>query len=56
MYSGPIVGDNFTKWEKKLMEGSYIHHAAEIEGSYSLILKEFRKYVPNLSFYSPDMP
>jgi L-fucose isomerase-like protein len=47
---------DFPKWEKKLIEGPYIHHAAEIEGNYSRILKEFCKYVPGLTFDSPDMP
>lgn len=41
--------DNLSKWEKKLVEGPYIHHMAEIEGDYTEILKEFCKYVPGLS-------
>lgn len=40
--------DDLSKWEKKLVEGPYIHHMAEIEGDYVEILKEFCKYVPNL--------
>ena len=41
--------DNLSAWEKKLVEGPYIHHMAEIEGDYTEVLKEFCKYVPNLS-------
>lgn len=41
---------NLSKWEKKLIEGPYIHHMSEIEGSYSDIIKEFCKYVPALSY------
>ena len=41
--------DNLSKWEKKLVEGPYIHHMAEIEGSYVEVLKEFCKYVPGLT-------
>ena len=40
--------DNLPKWEKKLVEGPYIHHMAEIEGDYTEVLKEFTKYIPNL--------
>lgn len=40
--------DNLSTWEKKLVEGPYIHHMAEIEGDYTEILKEFCKFVPNL--------
>lgn len=40
--------DNLPKWEKKLVEGPYIHHMAEVEGDYTEVLEEFCKYVPNL--------
>jgi L-fucose isomerase-like protein len=40
--------DKLTKWERKLVEGPYIHHMAEIEGDYTWELREFCKYVPNL--------
>jgi L-fucose isomerase-like protein len=46
--------DDYSKWEKKLIEGPYIHHVAEIEGRYSRVLKEFCKYIPGLIFDSPD--
>jgi L-fucose isomerase-like protein len=46
--------DDYTKWERRLIEGPYIHHVAEIEGRYSRVLKEFCKYVPGLKFDSPD--
>jgi L-fucose isomerase-like protein len=41
--------DNLSAWEKKLIEGPYIHHMAEIEGDYTGELREFCKYVPSLS-------
>ena len=40
--------DYLSKWERKLVEGPYIHHMAEIEGDYTEELKEFSKYVPGL--------
>ena len=38
------------KLERKLIEGPYIHHFSEIEGSCTEQIKEFCKYVPNLHF------
>lgn len=40
---------NLSAWEKKLVEEPYIHHMAEIEGDYTEELREFCKYVQNLS-------
>lgn len=40
--------DDLDKWERKLMEGPYIHHLAEIEGDYTDVISDFCKYVPNL--------
>jgi L-fucose isomerase-like protein len=40
--------DDLPKWERKLVEGPYIHHMAEIEGDYTWELNEFCKYIPNL--------
>ncbi len=40
---------DLSKWEKKLIEGPYIHHLAEIEGDYTQTLREFCKYAPGLS-------
>ncbi len=40
---------NLSAWEKKLIYGPYIHHMAEIEGDYTAELREFCKYVPNLT-------
>ncbi|MBP3694115.1 MAG: hypothetical protein J6J31_06740 [Thermoguttaceae bacterium] len=36
--------------ERKLVEGPYIHHVSEVEGSYAHVLREFAKYVPGLIF------
>ena len=40
--------DDLPKWERKIIEGPYIHHMAEIEGDYTMELKEFCKYIPHL--------
>lgn len=42
--------DDLDKLERKLIEGPYIHHFSEIEGSCTGQIKEFCKYVPNLHF------
>ena len=36
-------------WERKLVEGPYIHHMAEVEGDVTATLREFIKYVPELT-------
>lgn len=46
--------DDLAGWERKIMEGPYIHHFAEVEGDYTDVIKEFCKYVPNLHFDSVD--
>lgn len=43
---------DLAKVEHKLVNGPYIHHMSEIEGSYADVLKEFCKYVPEL-IYDP---
>ncbi|MFH1512814.1 MAG: hypothetical protein ABIG45_05635 [Bacillota bacterium] len=40
---------NLAAWERKLVEGPYIHHMAEIEGDYTDELREFCKFVPALT-------
>jgi len=40
-------------WEKKLVEGPYIHHCAGVYGNYAGILAEACKYIPGLSI---DLP
>lgn len=42
--------NDLDKLERKLIEGPYIHHFSEIEGSCTEQIKEFCKYVPNLHF------
>ena len=42
--------NNLDAWERKLIEGPYIHHVSEIEGSYTKEIKEFCKFVTNLEF------
>jgi L-fucose isomerase-like protein len=46
--------DNWPKWEKKFIYGPYIHHVSCIHGKYANVLKEACKYIPGLSFDSPD--
>ncbi|MBQ8081576.1 MAG: hypothetical protein IJ240_06725 [Clostridia bacterium] len=40
--------DDLPAWERKLVEGPYIHHMSEIEGDWTEELREFCKYVPGL--------
>lgn len=42
--------EDLNAWERKLIEGPYIHHVSEIEGSFTDAIKEFCKYVPALKF------
>ena len=35
--------------EDRLMEGPYIHHFVEIEGDFRKEIREFCKYIPNLT-------
>lgn len=39
---------NLNRWERKLVEGPYIHHMAEIEGQYEDAFREFCKFIPGL--------
>lgn len=41
--------NDLDKWERRIIEGPYIHHMAEIEGDYTEEIREFCKYVPNLT-------
>lgn len=41
--------DNWPKWERKLVEGPYIHHICGIYGRYGEILLEACKYIDALS-------
>ncbi len=40
--------NDLDKWERRLIEGPYIHHMVEIEGDYTKEIKEFCKFVPHL--------
>ena len=40
---------NLPAWERKLVEGPYIHHMAEIEGDFTEELREFCKFIPAVS-------
>jgi len=41
--------ENFDKVEKKIINGPYIHHMAEIEGDYVEALEEFCKFIPEIN-------
>lgn len=38
--------DNLDAWEKRIVEGPYIHHFVEIEGDFTKEITEFCKYFP----------
>lgn len=40
---------NLDAWERKMVEGPYIHHVSEIEGSLTEEIKEVCKYIPALN-------
>ncbi|MFH0965069.1 MAG: fucose isomerase [Planctomycetota bacterium] len=40
--------DNWTRWERKLIEGPYIHHVGAVYGRHASVLMETCKYVPGL--------
>lgn len=40
--------NDLDRWERRLVEGPYIHHLAEIEGDYTKEIQEFCKYFPNV--------
>ncbi len=42
--------DDLDKLERRLIEGPYIHHFSEIEGSYTEAIREVCKYLPALHF------
>lgn len=39
---------NLPAWERKLIEGPYIHHVSEVEGSFTEEIREVCKYIPAL--------
>ena len=50
---GTYMWAEFKDWakvERKMIEGPYIHHMSEIYGDYSEVLKEFCKFIPELTF------
>ncbi len=47
-----IEVENWNLWERKLVEGPYIHHVSGIYGKYAEILVETCKYIDNLT---PDI-
>ena len=52
-----IEVDNWPRWERKIVEGPYIHHVSGVYGSYAEILCEVCKYIPGLtadSLISPE--
>lgn len=45
--------DDLPKWEKRLIDGPYIHHMAEIEGDVVPMLREFVRYYPDITLDEP---
>ena len=45
-----IEVENWKRLEAKIVEGPYIHHVSEIEGSYTKEIKEVCKYIPALAY------
>ena len=41
--------DNLSAWERKLVEGPYIHHVSGIEGGLTDEIREVCKYIPALN-------
>ncbi len=41
---------NLPRVERKVIEGPYIHHMAEIQGRHAETLRELCKFVPGLEF------
>jgi len=39
---------NLPAWERRMIEGPYIHHVSEVAGGYTEVFREFCKYIPNL--------
>ena len=46
--------DDWIKWERKFVEGPYIHHVAGIYGKYAPILKEACKYLNGVVYDCAD--
>ena len=42
--------DDLDAVERKLIEGPYIHHMAEIEGDHVATIREFCKYIPGIAY------
>ena len=40
-----MEADNWPEWERKLVEGPYIHHVCGVYGHYGEILTEACKYI-----------
>jgi L-fucose isomerase-like protein len=48
-----IETDNWPSWEKKFIQGPYIHHVTGVYGNYTQALEEACKYIRGLDFDSP---
>ena len=46
--------NTLAKWERKLIDGPYIHHMAEVEGDYTWELREFCRLIPHLDSDTVD--
>ncbi|MBN2221338.1 MAG: fucose isomerase, partial [Vallitaleaceae bacterium] len=50
-----IEVDNWVKWERKLVEGPYVHHCVGIHQDVIPVLYEALKYIPGVSADLVDM-
>lgn len=50
-----IEVDNWLKWERKLVEGPYVHHSVGIHADVIPVLYEASKYIPGLELDLVDM-
>jgi len=48
--------ENWPLWERKFVEGPYIHHVAGAHGEVAGIIKEACKYLPGVQFDDPYLP
>jgi L-fucose isomerase-like protein len=46
--------DNWVRWERKFIEGPYIHHVSCIHGKFAPVLKEACKYISGLEYDSVE--
>jgi len=46
---GWMEAENWPQWERRIIEGPYVHHCSVVYGRYAEILEEACKYIPGLT-------